>query len=427
MSFASYLFEKACFAPGSLARAAEDLKLLPVGSPAQREVAAYLNVALRYSLKTCSEIAGLEYDAAWVMHLARDGDAAWRAVQVDLENALFGPAAPDDGRPRIMGMPRAVDPDEEARKEVDVQAVGGVATMAVSSLVDLADALRKHGCFDLPDARFGSYLGTAFNGLTKVISSLIAAEWSTEWPSLLLEQGRAGLGPLESEWRKSAEFWQLGARPFVPLDEAWLSDVDPERTPEAEQAAERQRRANVTRNDRILHDLVAPERYRPARLAQLLVDKVPGHDVCADYARSPKGTLVLHGEFRSGLHPIQWAIGQHWFIEELQQVGSVEWRDVVEDNLMAQNRGLWECPYLLIGSLCPVALLSGGGNADPGYAERMLEHRLLAGKPTVVTVERYGWELLNLRSRTVELLKDATNVVLPRLSDQELEESGLPL
>ncbi len=75
--------------------------------------------------------------------------------------------------------------------------------------------------------------------------------------------------------------------------------------------------------------------------------------------------------------------------------------------------------------LCPVALWSGGGYADPGYAERMLEYRLIAGLPTVITIERYEWDMLNLRSRTVELLKASTNVVLPRLGEEDREASGL--
>ncbi len=45
--------------------------------------------------------------------------------------------------------------------------------------------------------------------------------------------------------------------------------------------------------------------------------------------------------------------------------------------------------------------------------------------PTVITIERYGWELLNLRSRTIALLKAATNVVLPTLSEEDQRESGL--
>lgn len=37
--------------------------------------------------------------------------------------------------------------------------------------------------------------------------------------------------------------------------------------------------------------------------------------------------------------------------------------------------------------------------------ERMLEFRLALELPTVITIERYGLETVNLRSRTVQLLE----------------------
>ena len=167
-----------------------------------------------------------------------------------------------------------------------------------------------------------------------------------------------------------------------------------------------------------------PERHRRARLAGLLVQQVPGHQACLDYARTPEGALIIHGELESGMFQIEWGIARHWFVDELQSVGAVDWRDVVEDNLMAQNRGLWDCPHLIIQSLCPV-LLPDGTCADPCYAERMLEHRLALGLPTVITVERYELESVNLRSRTVHLLKQSRNVVLPTLSEEERRSSEM--
>jgi hypothetical protein len=91
---------------------------------------------------------------------------------------------------------------------------------------------------------------------------------------------------------------------------------------------------------------------------------------------------------------------------------------LVEDNLMAQNQGLWNCPRLIVSSLQPV-LLADSTCADPCYAERMLEYRLALRLPTVITIERYGLEMVNLRARTVHLLKQSKNVVLSRLSEED--------
>ena len=85
---------------------------------------------------------------------------------------------------------------------------------------------------------------------------------------------------------------------------------------------------------------------------------------------------------------------------------------------MAQDRRLWDCPRLIISSLRPVPL-ADGTLADPCYAERMLEHRLERGLPTVITIERYGLEMVNLKSTTVQRLKQSTNVVLSRLSQED--------
>lgn len=117
-------------------------------------------------------------------------------------------------------------------------------------------------------------------------------------------------------------------------------------------------------------------------------------------------------------------IARFWFVDELQSVGAVEWQRLVEDNVMAQNLRMWSCPRLIVQSLQPV-WVTDGAHADPGYAERMLEHRLALGLPTVITIERYGLEMVNLRSRAVQLLKQSKNVVLSRLSAQDREGSEM--
>jgi hypothetical protein len=64
-------------------------------------------------------------------------------------------------------------------------------------------------------------------------------------------------------------------------------------------------------------------------------------------------------------------------------------------------------------------LVADGSHADPCYAERMLEYRLVRRLPTVITIERYGLETVNLRGRTLDLLKQSKNVVLSRLTQED--------
>ena len=53
--------------------------------------------------------------------------------------------------------------------------------------------LRKHHCEDLKDTRFRSHIAEAFNGSTKVLATLIDAEWGVDWPVALAHRGRAAL------------------------------------------------------------------------------------------------------------------------------------------------------------------------------------------------------------------------------------------
>lgn len=299
MSIESYLFEKACFVPAGLARLAEDAQLLPVGSPAEREVRAHLNVALRLSLTACCTVAGAEFDGSWVIDLAREGPSVWKAsVKPALEEAMFGPDERDEALGRS-GLPREYPPGVEPR-EVDVAALVPRATKTLAALLDLTDVVCKHGCDRVADGHFRSHLAWAFNGATKVLATLIDAEWDTGWPGELAEHGREAVGGVVATLKEAGGAWRFRAEDLAPLDEAWLVTMDPDRTPEAEQEAERRRRANVSKENRIPHDLVIPEHYRLARLEGLLVHRVPGHQVCADYARTPDGALVIHGELASG-------------------------------------------------------------------------------------------------------------------------------
>jgi hypothetical protein len=368
-------------------------------------------------MMTCCAVCGAEFKGEWVVDLAREGSSAWkRVVKPELEEAIFGPDERDE-RLKSTGLPRGHAPDAEPR-EVEVAEVIPRAARCLAALLDLTEIVRKRRCYDLKDGRFRSHLGVAFNGATKVLATLVEADWDVDWPGLLTDRGREVLDGVLAKLQEGSEVWRLQPGDLAPLEEAWLGMVDPGRTPETELEAERRRRARVTRENRIVHDLVIPERYGNARLEGLLVTRIPGHQACVDYARRPEGTLIIHGELASGMYPIQWAIARFWFVDELQSVGAVEWQGLVEDNVMAQNRGLWSCPRLIISSLQPV-LLPDGTHADPGYAELMLEYRLEQGLPTVITIERFGLEMVNLRSRTVQLIKRSRNIVLSRLSEED--------
>ena len=290
--------------------------------------------------------------------------------------------------------------------------------------MDLADVVRAHAEQILEGDRLRSNLAYALNGATKVLTTLLDGEWDVGWPMMLVDRGRAALAGVVERLEAAEEAWRFSAEYLEALKEAWLADADPERTPEAEREAERRRRAEVTEENRMPTDLVVPPRYRTAHLDGLLVDEIPGHRECAEFAKAPDGILVLHGELRSGLFEIQWAIAHWWFIEGLHPVRAVEWDDLVESNVFAQQRGLWDSPRLVVSRLCPVHV-GDETFADPGCAERMLEYRLLRRLPTLVTVERYALVNLNLRHRTVQLLEETRNIVLSRLTNEQRGSSEM--
>ena len=313
MALDSYLFEKACYVPDGLARIAEDLRLLPADSAAYREVNAYLNVALRHGLVTCCAVAGAEFDANWVVEISREASAAWNAtVKPALEEALFGPDERDE-RIKASGLPRDHEPGDEPR-DIEVTEVVPPAAKCLAALLDLTEIVHKHRCLDIEEARFRSHLIEALGGATKVLATLLGSEWEVDWPALLADRAREGLDAFLAKLGDSGEAWRLNVGDLAPFEEAWLAETDPVRTPQAEMEAERQRRARVTEKNRTVHDLVIPEHHRKARLAGLLVDRVPGHQACVDYARTPEGTLIIHGELASGMYQIQWAIARFWEI-----------------------------------------------------------------------------------------------------------------
>ena len=70
-------------------------------------------------------------------------------------------------------------------------------------------------------------------------------------------------------------------------------------------------------------------------------------------------------------------------------------------------------------------LPADGTHAGPCSAERVLELRLALGLPTVLNIKRHGVEIKNLRSRSVQLLKQSKNVVLSRPSEEDRESGGM--
>ena len=226
MSLDVYLFEKAGYVPDHLAGVAEDLNLLGIGSPASREIAAYLNVALRHGLMTCCAIAGAPFDGQAVVDLSRQGRPAWKHMVLPaLEFALFGPDERDDDLKRT-GLPRT-HPEGAEPREIDVAEVLPRATKSLAALLDLVEIVRKHRCYEIEDGRFRSHLTMALNGATKVLTTLLNAEWDTEWPEPLADRGREALDAVVARLQDSGDMWCMSAEDLGPLEEAWLSETDP--------------------------------------------------------------------------------------------------------------------------------------------------------------------------------------------------------
>lgn len=350
----------------------------------------------------------------------REGKPAWEAVvKPSLEASLFG--APH-GR-EAPGLPREFA-DLEDEPELDEEELIVPALRVVAALLDLSDVVLRTQAAEAEGTSFTRQLVWAFNGATKVVSTLLAGDWNPDWPEALARQGRSALGPVLTTWQRADLIWSVKPSHLAPLDEAWLTDADPARAPEADREAERGRRAEVTEDTRQSGDFVLPPRYADVRLERLAESPRPEHQACVEFARKPSGVLVLKGEFRSALHGIQHAIGRFWFVDELETVRALRWHDLVESNLMAQNRAHWNVRRLLLRDLMPV-LMEGGERADPGYADRLLAYRLEKELPTVVTLEFPDLEVLALHDKTLELLRAARTIELPRLEEKEARSLGL--
>lgn len=431
---------------------AEAARLLPAGSPAERELTCHLHVAARHALELLSKIAGTTFEAAWVLSLIREGRPAWeRTLEPMFDAVLFGgsplPIAldddddeddddwqddedEDDDETEGEGW-KGRDPAEARRGTselpLDERDVLPAALRTVAALLDLLTPIHRPEVTDVPAGGFEGHLVHALNGATKVVSHLLAAEWENDWPSKLLERGRDALPPVLAAWQKGELGVEVTATHLDPLEEVWLVELDPVRTPDADRAAERVRRERVTEEAKLRGDLLTPRAYVRARLDRLAASPLPEHVACARFAREPRGTLILQGEFRSALNWIQWAIGRHWFVDELETVRAFTWRDLVSDNLLCQERAVREAPRLLVVHALPVYLMDGG-LADPGQADRLLAFRLERQLPTVVALERTLVEALNLTPETRErLAQGATTIRLPVLTDPQLAELGLEL
>lgn len=420
MSTSAYLFEKACFVLDAVASMGEDLRRLPPGSRAERDVSAHLQVAARQGLVLLCEIAGCPFEPTWVQKLVRVGYRNWLdSIKPLLETALFGPE--DQAARRIKGMPREHTGED---RPVDEEVAVPKALKTVAALLDLGDAVRKHGAHEADSVSFEQQLAWGFNGATKVVTTLVEREWDVHWPEMLAQRGRAALDPFLVALRTSGDSWAFEHH-LQPLDEAWLADADPEKTPAKEQAAERKRRAGVTSKKHLSGDLVIPKRYRGADIARLAESPVREHRECVAYAKEPSGSLVLLGNFKSALHGIQWAIGNHWFVQQLQAVRALYWHSLVEDNLTAQARSNWSVPRLLLCEILPVFVEEN--KADPGYAAKLIDYRLTEGLPTVLAVESCGLDALNLPADTLQRLESARRISLPTLSPGQLEAVELVL
>ena len=160
-----------------------------------------------------------------------DDDDDWREDDSDEAEAWRGEGVRPEPPPGSARRRRFLD-DETALS----------AARTLSALADLVEAIKKHRCDEHPDAQFASRLSGAFNGATKAVTETLGAEWTHEWIPQLTEHGREALATIVCGFRERGLLEQVGEGAFEPLDEAWLSQLDPERTPEAEQEAERTRR-----------------------------------------------------------------------------------------------------------------------------------------------------------------------------------------
>lgn len=415
MSLIAYLFEKACYPPESLAWLAQDLRAMQVEPTARRELESHVQVALRYALRLACDVAGAELDAGWALRLLREGERAWEdVVRPELTLALFGASSTEPGEALPLRDDDELDPEDLIEP----------ALRCVAAFLDLAEVVRRREPEGLDGASLRRRLVVALNGATKVVSTFLDGPWEDAWPRDLASGGRSALATVVAAWQTARDVHVVRPSDLAPLDEAWLAEADPTRSTAGDQDLERRRRAAVTAAGRMPGDLIPPLRLAHASLERLAASDRPEHQACVAYARDPRGVLVLQGRFRSALHAIQFAIGRHWFVQDLALVRAARWTDLVERNLLAQSRALREAPRLLLCELFPVHL-DDGVVADPGHADRLLAHRLEHALPTVVTVEHDDLDAVGLHLTTLDRLRTATTVRLPVLDEAEAAALGL--
>ncbi len=396
-----YIYEKACYAAEALAGIAEELRHVNAESGARRDVSRYLHVAIRHAVLSLCTVCRARMAPEWVLGILRGGRRFWEdTVKEELEESLSGPSGQ-----------RPVPGDEVLDRFLKTCA----------ALLDLREALRKHDVQAPPG--FSSNLAYAFNGVTKVVSTVLNSEWDYHWPTELEQKGRAVLEQVLATWNRGESDRPLGIEHLGRLDEVDLVEMDPDRTPEMDREEEQRRRRAVTEENYISGDLVVPPRYRNVDIERLADSSFAAHRECVAYARDPQGSLVLKGLFRSGLHWIKWAIGRYWFAERLETVAIVDWHHLVESNLFAQRRSLWNVPRMLLSELVPIHL-EDDSLADPGHADRLLAYRLEQGLPVLFAAE-FGLDHLNLRPETMAVVRGAKTIELPELTEPDLASLGM--
>lgn len=392
-----YLLEKTGYVCRGIADIAAAVKDHPPGTTLHRELAPRLEVTARCALDLYFSIAGMKAKPEWAKRLASEGLPFWEEIAA------------------------TVEVDEEAEEPLQGE-LRPKAARTLSSILDLNEALGKQNALDELYGTPRSAIAGALNGITKVIADIHQSDWKMDWPERLQRWGRAALVDVLEELIAAARRPSVDISEYESLaEDYWLTSQDPDRVPEKEAEAEKLRRRKAIGDEKtaLPGDLRVPPAYREQALKQVLDLEVPEHAQCKAYAEAPEGkALILHGRLTSALYEIQWAVGRYWFEELLRPVGVLRWRDLVADNLLAQNKALWTCPYLLIVDLCPV-YLPDDTKADPGFAQGLLLHRLREKIPTIVTIEEYASKNLGLAPETLDLLNGAINVHLPPLEDRQ--------